>query len=79
MTRTVQQTFELDTLFSNLSELFQAPHLESAAVRQHRTVPAHELLHAPRFGNEFRPRPQVEMVSIRKDNLSIKFANVATR
>ena len=77
MTRTVQQTFELDALFSNLSELLQTPYLESAAVRQHRAVPAHELLYTTRFRNQLCARSQVKVVRIRQDDFGIKFADVA--
>ena len=77
MTRAVQQALELHSIFGNLAELLQTPHLESTAVRQHRAVPAHELLHATRFRNQLCARSQIKVVRIRKNNLSIEFADVA--
>ena len=54
--RAVQMAMEFHALFGNVAQLLEAPDLESAAVGEHRAVPAHELLHAAHLGHKFRAR-----------------------
>ena len=77
--RSVQMTMEFHALFGNVAQVFEAPDLESAAVGEHRAVPAHELLHATHFGHEFCARAQVEVVRVRKNDLRLHFAQVPRR
>ena len=72
-------TAEFNALFSNVAEFLEAPNLESAAVRKHRAIPAHKLLHAAHLGHKFRAWAQVQVVRIRENNLRLHFAQVPRR
>ena len=79
MMRAVQMTAKFYALFGNVAKVFEAPDLESAAVREHRAVPAHEILYAAHFGHKFRAWAQVQVVRIRENNLRLHFAQVPRR
>ena len=72
----VQQALEFHAVFSNVAKILEAPDLESAAVGEHGAVPAHELLHATRFGNELGAWAQVQVVGVRENDLRLHFAQV---
>ena len=79
MTRAIQMTAEFHALFSNVAKFLQAPNLESAAVREHRAVPAHKLLHAAHLGHKFCARAQIQVIQvirIRQNDLRLHFAQV---
>ena len=75
----VQQAFEFYAVFRNVAKILEAPDLESTAVGEHGAVPAHEFLHAARFCNQGRSRPQIQVVSVCQNNLCFDFAKVADR
>ena len=79
MARAVQMALEFHALFGNVAQLLETPDLESAAVGEHRAVPAHELLHTAHLGHKFRARAQVQVVRVREDNLRLHFAQVPRR
>ena len=70
---------EFHAILGNVPEVLEAPHLESAAVSEHWAVPAHELLHATRLCNQGCARTQVQVVSVREDNLRFHFSQVPRR
>ena len=70
---------EFHALFGNVAQLLEAPDLESAAVGEHRAVPAHELLHATHLGHEFRARAQVEVIRVRQNDLRLHFTQITRR
>ena len=75
----VEQALEFHAVFGNAAEILEAPHLETAAVGEHGAVPAHELLHAARLGDQGRSRPKVEVVGVREDDLRLDVPEVADR
>ena len=75
----VQQALKFHAVFSNVAKILEAPDLESAAVGEHGAVPAHELLHAARLGNQLGARAQVQVVRIRQNDLRLHFAQVPRR
>jgi hypothetical protein len=54
---------------SELSDGGEGKDLESAAVRKDGTVPVLELVKSSSLPEDFKTRPQIQMVSISKDNL----------
>ena len=50
----------------------EAPHLESAGVRQHRPVPSHELVKAAVGANDLRAGPEHQVKGIAEDDLAAR-------
>src|SRR5262245_7549651 len=54
----------------------EAEHLKTAAVREDRASPVHELVQAPRLGDDLYPGTDVKMVGVAKDDLRPHFAQL---
>ena len=59
-----------DTVFGDAPQLAVAKYLKSTAVGEHRAIPGDEAMQSTQFVNELMPGPQIEVVSIPKDDLS---------
>ena len=79
MLRTVQDAPEFYSLGGNLSQVLQAPHLESTAIRKHRAVPAHELVDPARLGDARGRGAQVQVVRIREDDFGLDILELCGR
>ncbi len=62
--RTINVRLETATLLGDFSDFGQREHLESAAVRQDRSVPALELVEPAGCLESASPRPQIEMIGV---------------
>ncbi len=67
--RSVDMRREADALFSHFRVRRQAEHLESAAIRQDRPVPPHELVQAASFLDDPDAGPQHQVIRVREDDL----------
>jgi hypothetical protein len=63
-------TVKVDAFFRNTPQFREGKDLESAAVCQDRTVPAHELVQIATLLDHFQTGPQKEVVSVPQDHLS---------
>jgi hypothetical protein len=70
---------EFDALFRNFPELGKRKNLETAAVGENRTVPAHEVVKSAEVPDEFVTRPNMQVISIGKDNLTAEARKVFRR
>ena len=56
-------------LLAHRARMRQRENLEAARVRQHGALPAHEIVDAAGAPEDFRTRPQQQMISVREQNL----------
>ena len=67
---------EVHAFFLDLAQLRQGEHLESAAVRQYRLVPVHELVQSAHLVYHIVPRAEVQMVGIAQLHLCLESLEV---
>ena len=67
----VENASEFHSFRLDFAKIFQTPHLKSAAVREHRAVPTHELVDASRRSDFRRCRAQVQMVRVRENDFGL--------
>ena len=79
MLGTVENAPEFHAFGLNLAKVFQTPHLESATVRKHGAVPAHELVDAAGSRNLGRCRAQVQVVSIGENDFCFQVLELCWR
>ena len=65
----IQMRPKLHTLVRDLPQLAQRKHLKPARIGQHRPIPAHELVYPTHAPHQLMPRPQVQVIRIRQNNL----------
>ncbi len=65
----IQMRTELHSIRRHLTQLAQTEHLKPARVRQHRPLPAHKPMHSTHPPHQLMPGSQIQMVSIRQDDL----------
>src|SRR5262245_60410847 len=56
-------------IFTDAAQLAVAEHLKATTVGEHRTVPRDEAVQAAQFVNELVTRPEIQVVSVAKDDL----------
>ena len=61
---------ERNTLFGDLSKLSQRIQLKSAAVCQDRMIPGHESMKSAHFPDDFRTRPEMQMIGVAQGHLA---------
>ena len=69
--RTINVRLETATLLGDFSDFGQREHLESAAVRQDRSVPVLKLVKSADLFQGVETRPQIEMIGVAKDDLGL--------
>ena len=84
--RTLRRQFDLGAVdmraeghgvLADLAQFRQRHHLEAAGVRQHRTVPAGEMLQAAERGDALGARPQHQMIGIAEHDIGAGIAHLA--
>ena len=65
----IQMRPKLHPLRRNLPQLAQAEHLKPTRVRQHRPLPAHKPMHPTHPPHQLMPRPQIQVIRIRQNDL----------
>ena len=65
----VHRRAELDALLVDLAQALQAPDLEAAGVREHRSLPVHERVQAAVRADHVDARPQQQMERVAEDDL----------
>ena len=68
--RAVQMRAKPHALVGNFTQFGKTEHLEAAGVGEHGARPRHELVQAAKLPNGFRPRPQVQMISVGENDFS---------
>ena len=79
MLRTVQDAAEFYAFGRNLAQVLQAPYLESAAIREYRAVPRHELVDTARLRNTRGGGAQVQVVRIRENDFGLDILELCGR
>ena len=74
--RAVDRRAELDARLADLSELGEAPHLESAGVGQDGAVPAHETMEAAELTDEVVAGPEKQVIRVGEHDLGAGRAEV---
>src|SRR5215207_5935256 len=67
--RTVEVILEIDSLLGNLPQLGQRENLEPPAIREYRSLPAHELVQTALSSDDLFAGSNVKMVGISKKDL----------
>ena len=75
----VEMRGERNPVLGDFAELRQAERLKSAAVRENRPLPAHELVEPPEARDELRGRAQVEVVGVCEYYLRSGFPDLERR
>ena len=70
---------ERRALLRDLSEIAEAEHLKTAAVREDGTVPVHELVQTSRLAHKFHARSEEEMIGIAEDDPRTKIVQLVGR
>src|ERR1700722_5606613 len=60
----------MDAFFRNPAEFSERKNLKSAAVSEDRAVPTHESMESAKMFDHLQTRPEEEMISVAKNNLS---------
>ena len=65
----IQMRPKLHPFRRNLPQPAQTEHLKPTRVRQHRPLPTHKPMHSTHPPHQLMPRPQIEMIRIRQNDL----------
>ena len=77
-TRTaIEMVLEMGPLLRDTAQLRQGKNLETTAVGQNRTIPAHELVQAADLADDVEPRTHEKMVGIAEDDLRMELPQFA--
>ena len=74
--RAIEMGTELDAVRLDFSDRGQAEDLEAAAIGEDRALPIDELVQAARGADDFETGPNVEVVSVTKDDLRAHFVEL---
>src|SRR5258705_8225862 len=66
--RAIDVRLELDAVFVDRPELRQREYLESAGVREDRSIPVHELVEPAHLAHDFVAGPEMEVVGVSEDH-----------
>src|SRR5882762_5369105 len=69
MLRAVEVRTEAHAFIGNLSQFRQAENLVAAGIGENRAVPRHELMKATQLPDQCVAWPQIQMISVGKDDL----------
>src|SRR5271154_5443374 len=73
MLRAIQMRAKAHTLIRHFAQLRKTKNLEAAGVRKNSARPGHEFVQTAELANQLMPRPQIEMVGVRKNDASAEF------
>ena len=69
--RAIKVRTKLNAMRLDLPDLREAEHLEAAAVGEDGLLPVDEIMKPARFGNDFEPRPDVEVIGVPENDLGV--------
>src|SRR5947209_16888762 len=77
--RAIEVRPERHSLLIELAQLAKAEYLKSPGIRQKRPVPRHKAMQPAHPPDDLHTRPQIQVISISKDDLRSKFLNNVLR
>lgn len=72
----INWTLEIYSLFLDFSQIKQGYHLKSSTIGEDVSFPIHELVQPTHFRNEFRTRPQAQVISVSQNDLTAEIMDL---